>query len=108
MGKKFGEWTEQYGSQATKRKVYVGKVTNFYKKIGVAEIKMETQNLSIGEEYKIIGDTTGAYEDLVPEIRVGEKKVEKTTKGDICSIPVKELVRRGDKVYKVVEVVEED
>ena len=108
MSKKFGEWTEQYGSQATKRKVYVGKVTNFYKKIGVAEIKMETQNLSIGEEYKIIGDTTGAYEDLVPEIRVGEKKVEKTTKGDICSIPVKELVRRGDKVYKVVEVVEED
>jgi putative protease len=108
MGKKFGEWTEKYGSQATKRKVYVGKVTNFYKKIGVAEIKMETQDLSIGEEYKIIGDTTGVYEDLVPEIRVDEKKVEKTAKGDVCSIPVKELVRRGDKVYKVVEVIEED
>ncbi len=107
MGKKFGEWTEQYGSQATKRKVYVGKVTNFYKKIGVAEIKVETQDLSIGEEYKIIGDTTGVYEDMVPEIRVDEKRVEKTAKGDVCSIPVKELVRRGDKVYKVVEVTED-
>lgn len=103
MGKTFGEWTEKYGSQATKRKVYVGKITNFYKKIGVAEIKMETQDLSIGEEYKIIGDTTGVYEDLIQEIRVDEKKVQKTEKGDICSIPVKELVRRGDKVYKVVE-----
>jgi putative protease len=108
MGKKFGEWTGQYGSQATKRKVYVGKVTNFYKKIGVAEIKMETQDLSVGEEYKIIGDTTGVYEDSVPEIRVDEKNVEKTAKGDVCSIPVKELVRRGDKVYKVVEVSEKD
>ena len=82
-------------------------MTNFYKKIGVAEIKVETQDLSIGEEYKIIGDTTGVYEDMVPEIRVDEKRVEKTAKGDVCSIPVKELVRRGDKVYKVVEVTED-
>ncbi len=108
MGKTFGEWTEKYGSQATKRKVYVGKVTNFYKNIGVAEIKMETQDLSVGEEYRIIGDTTGVYEDLVPEIRVDNKKVEKTSKGDVCSIPVKDLIRRGDKVYKVVEVIEEE
>ncbi len=108
MGKTFGEWTEKYGSQATKRKVYVGKVTNFYKNIGVAEIKMETQDLSVGEEYRIIGDTTGVYEDLVPEIRVDNKKVGKTSKGDICSIPVKDLIRRGDKVYKVVEVIEEE
>jgi putative protease len=108
MGKTFGEWTEKYGSQATKRKVYVGKVTNFYKKIGVAEIKMETQDLSVGEEFRIIGDTTGVYEDLVPEIRVDNKKVEKTAKGDVCSIPVENLIRRGDKVYKVVEVIEEE
>ncbi len=108
MGKTFGEWTEKYGSQATKRKVYVGKVTNFYKNIGVAEIKMETQDLSVGEEFRIIGDTTGVYEDLVPEIRVDNKKVEKTAKGDICSIPVENLIRRGDKVYKVVEVIEEE
>jgi putative protease len=108
MGKRFGEWTEKYGSQATKRKVYVGKVTNFYKKIGVAEIKMETQDLSVGEEFRIIGDTTGVYEDLVPEIRVDNKKVEKTAKGDVSSIPVKDLIRRGDKVYKVVEVIEEE
>ena len=102
-----GEWTEKYGSQATKRKVYVGKINNFFSKLNVAEIKMETQDLRLGDEIKIIGPTTGVYEDHVSEIRVDLKKVKQTVKGDECSIPVKELVRRGDKVYKVVEVTEE-
>lgn len=106
MGKKLGEWTERYGSQATKRKVYVGKVTNFFTKLNVAEIKIETHDMNVGDEFRIIGPTTGVYEDFIPEIRVDLKNVEKTVKGDVCSIPVKELVRRGDKVYKVVTVKE--
>ena len=46
---------------------------------------------------------TGVYEDTLTEIRVDLANVEKTVKGEFCSIPVKSLVRRGDKVYKVVE-----
>ncbi len=103
LGRKMGEWTEQYGSQATKRKIYVGKVTNFFTNLNVAEIKMETQDLNVGDEIKIIGPTTGVYEDHVSEIRVELKPVEKTVKGEDCSIPVKDLVRRGDKVYKIVD-----
>ncbi len=103
LGRKMGEWTEQYGSLATKRKVYVGKVTNYFSKLGVAEIKMETNELSRRDEIKIIGPTTGVYEDIVSEIRVDLKPVGKTVKGDDCSVPVKELVRRGDKVYKIVD-----
>lgn len=103
LGRKTGEWTEKYGSQATKKKVYVGKITNYYSKLNVAEIKMETHDLNLGEEIKIIGPTTGVYEDIISEIRVDLKKVEKTLKGEDCSIPVKEIIRRGDKVYKVVE-----
>ncbi len=106
-GRKMGEWTERYGSQATKRKIYVGKVTNYFGKLKVAEIKIETHDLNIGEEIKIIGPTTGVYEDMLEEIRVDLKKVNQTVKGDDCSILVKELVRRGDKVYKIVEEVEE-
>lgn len=107
LGRKTGEWTERYGSQATKRKVYVGKINNYFAKLKVAEIKMETQSLKIGDEIKIIGPTTGVYEDQIQEIRVDLKNVEQTIKGDDCSIPVKALVRRGDKVYKVIEVKEE-
>ena len=103
LGRKLGEWAEQYGSLATKRKVYVGKVTNYFSRVNVAEIKMETRDLQVGDSIMIIGPTTGVYEDRVPEIRVDMKNVEAAVKGDDCSIPVRELERRGDKVYKVVD-----
>jgi len=107
LGRKLGEWTEKYGSLATKKKIYVGKINNYFSKLKVAEVKMETQDLSVGDEIKIIGPTTGVYEGHIPEIRVDLKNVDQTIKGEFCSIPVKELVRRGDKVYKVVEVKNE-
>ena len=103
LGRKTGEWTEEYGSQATQRKVYVGLVSNYFTKIGVAEIKMETQQLERGDQFLVIGPSTGVYEGTAKEIRVDLKVVEKTVKGELCSIAVDELVRRGDKVYKLVE-----
>jgi len=102
LGRKTGEWTKQYGSQATKTKLYVGQVTNYFSKIGVAEIRMETHDLNVGDEIMIIGPTTGVYEDVITEIRVDLKPVSQTVKGEACSIMTKELVRRGDKVYKMV------
>jgi U32 family peptidase len=103
LGRKLGEWTEQYGSQASQQKVYVGKINNFYNKLKVAEIKMETQSLQLGDQILVIGPTTGVYEDSINEIRVDLKPVEESIKGEHCSIPVKSLLRRGDKVYKLVE-----
>lgn len=105
LGRKTGEWTQIYGSQATKTKLYVGQITNYFSKLGVAEIRMETHDLNVGDEIMIIGPTTGVYEDTVEEIRVDLKPVQQTVKGEYCSIPVKSLVRRGDKVYKVVSTV---
>lgn len=107
LGKKLGEWTEEYGSQATERKMYVGKVNNFFQKLSVAEIKMETQSLAVGDKMLIIGPTTGVYEAIVPEIRVDLKQVQQTQKGENCSIPVSTLLRRGDKVYKIVSTATE-
>jgi putative protease len=63
---------------------------------------MDTHELSLGDNIMIIGPTTGVYEDTLSEIRVDLGAVEKTVKGEFCSIPVKSLVRRGDKVYKVI------
>lgn len=105
LGRKTGEWTQIYGSQATKTKLYVGQITNYFSKLGVAEIRMETHDLNVGDEIMIIGPTTGVYEDTVEEIRVDLKPVQQTVKGEYCSIPVKSLVRRGDKVYKVVSTM---
>jgi putative protease len=101
LGRKMGEWTENYGSQATTKKVYVGKVTNYFSNLGVAEVKMETQSLSVNDDIYITGPTTGVIEMEVKEIRVNLKPVEKTIKGEMCSFVVPLLVRRGDKIYVI-------
>ena len=103
LGRKTGEWTEEYGNQATDRKMFIGKITNFYSKIGVAELKVETHTLEIGDQIIVIGSTTGVYEDNLTEIRLDLEPVKHVKKGDICSFPAKETLRRGDKLYKMVK-----
>lgn len=102
MGRKMGEWTEEYGNQATERKMYIGKITNYFSNIGVAELKIETNNLKKGDHIMVIGSTTGVYEDTVTEVRLELEPVEEVKKGSVCSVPVREVVRRNDKVYKVI------
>jgi putative protease len=103
LGRKMGEWSEVYGSRATKRKIYVGKCTNFFNKLSVAEITMESGTLSVGDDILVIGETTGVEEFTIPELRVDLKPVQKAQKGDKLSMPVNVLIRRGDKVYKWVD-----
>ncbi|MGB4206016.1 MAG: peptidase U32 family protein [Bacteroidales bacterium] len=103
LGKTLPEWTDAYGSKATRRKTYVGKVTNYFSKAGVAEITMESGALSVGDKYLILGPTTGVAESVISEIRVDELPVNKSVKGEICSIPVNETVRRSDKLYIITE-----
>lgn len=103
LGRKTGEWTGSYGSMATRRKEYIGKVTNYFSKIGVAEIKMETKQLATGDDIQITGPTTGVYDDTVAEIRVDGNPVSLTVKGDMASIPIKQIVRRMDKVFRVFD-----
>jgi len=103
LGRKTGEWSEVYGSRATKRKKYVGKCTNYFGKLGVAEITLESDKLEKDDEILVIGETTGVVEITIPEIRVDLKPVGQAVKGEKMSMPVPELIRRGDKVYKLVE-----
>lgn len=101
LGQRVGEWTKKYGSQATTKKTFIGTVTNYFKNISVAEIKIETGELKVGDNIYIMGTTTGVYEDRVEEIRVDLKPTEKTVKGEFCSIATKGVVRRGDKLYLI-------
>lgn len=104
LGRKIGEWTESYGSSATHKKVYVGKVTNFFTRVGVAELKIESEPLTIEDEYLIMGPTTGVCEGKVQELRVNLEVAQSAKKGEICSMVVPTPVRRNDKLYKVVLV----
>jgi putative protease len=103
LGQKLGEWNTQYGSSATKRKIYLGKITNYFTKLGVAEIKLENGDLNKGETILITGPTTGVIEHTVEEIRVDLKGTEKALKGEFCSIKISDYLRRSDKVYKWVD-----
>lgn len=105
LGQRLGEWSHVYGSQATRRKVYVGKCTNYFAKIGVAEFVVEAQSLAVGDEFLIIGATTGAYEDTANELRVDLKAVDRVQKGEFFSLKTEVPIRRNDKLYKM-EIVD--
>ena len=99
QGARLGEWSEVYGSKATRKKI-----SNWFAKLGVAEILVESAPLKANDRILIIGPTTGVVELTATEIRVDLKPVLKAEKGVYCSIPVDlggqtEKLRRSDKVY---------
>ena len=100
-GAKVVEHSTNYGSSATRRKVYVGKVTNYFKRLGVAEVLIEASPLAVGDEILWMGETTGCVEQIVGEIRLDLNPVDAVKQGDVCSIKVEGAeIRRGDKLYK--------
>ena len=106
QGARLGEWCDVYGSKATRRKEYVGKITNYFGKIRVAEIYVESGRLSVGDPILIMGPSTGVVELTVDEIRVDLKPADSCPKGEYCSVPLGDAaalngfkLRRGDKVY---------
>ena len=105
LGQRLGEWTPRYGSQATRKKEYIGVVSNFYKKIGVAEFTLHSGQLAVGDDFLVIGETTGLYEGSVSELRDADTRVcQSVVKGQVCSVKTTATLHRGDKVYKWVPV----
>lgn len=103
LGQRLGEWSEVYGSKATKKKILLGKVTNYFTNLQVGEFKLESFDLKVGDEILIQGPTTGTIQMTVEEMRVDLKPVEKVEKGILFSVQVTEKIRRGDKLYKWVD-----
>lgn len=100
QGAYLGQWSEVYGSQAKLKKVYVGKVTNWFDRIGVAEILVESAELRLGDKAMGIGQTTGVEEFEVQDMRVNFQGVDCAHKGERCSVAVPAKLKRGDKIYK--------
>ena len=108
LGRKLGEWSERYGSQATENKVYLGLIRNYFGKINVAEVQLQTnETLKVGDEIMVIGETTGVYRDTVKELRTDRDPVPEVHQGDRFSFASKELLHRGDKVYRVDKVIDD-
>ena len=99
QGARLGEWSEVYGNRATRTKTYVGRITNWYEKLGMAEITLETGTIAVGSHLLVTGPTTGVVECDVSELRLDAGAVPSASKGDVCSVPLATKVRRSDKVF---------
>ncbi len=93
-----------YGSNATTRKVYVGRVLNYYKKKKIVNVRIETGTIKIGDSLYIIGNTTGVVEMTLEKMMSDDKEISIASKGNDITFICEELVREGDKVYKIFNV----
>lgn len=103
LGKKMGEWSDEYGSKATKRKTYIGKGIKYFSEKNIAEFKLESNELSVGNAILVIGPTTGVIQDKITELRIDGSPVNSVSKGDIFSFPLNIKIRPSDKLYKVTD-----
>ena len=106
LGQRLGEWSKNYGSEATERKVYAGRGIKYFSNIGVAEFLIEATEIKVGDKLLITGPTTGAmYVDL-EEARVALKPVDVVKKGVHVSFKVPDRIRPSDKLYRIVPAEE--
>lgn len=102
LGQRLGEWTDKYGSQATETKVYVGRCTDYFSKLGVGEFLPEAASLTAGDKLMVTGNATGCLTFTLEDPRVDLKSVKEVPQGSPVSFRTPEKVRRGDKLYKIV------
>jgi U32 family peptidase len=104
LGQKLGEWSDNPGSNATQKKIYIGKGRHFYPKTKIGEFEIEAYSLTIGDKILIQGPTTGAQEAEVISMMVDDLPAQEAKKGDILTLPIDFKIRPSDKLYKVVKV----
>lgn len=104
LGQKLGEWSDTSGSNASQKKVYVGKGRTFYAKSNIAEFLIEAYDVNVGDRVLIQGPTTGSQEMVLEAMLVDEKpNAEKASKSDIITFKTDFRIRPSDKLYKIVE-----
>lgn len=108
QGQTIGEWNKNYGSNATERKIYVGRGVKYFSKLGVAEFTCEAHEFSVGDKLLITGPTTGVMYVTVSEIRLELAPVQTAPKGTHVSIPVPDKVRPSDKLFLLEKVKREE
>jgi putative protease len=103
LGKPLGEWASSH-SQATEKKTFLGEITKYYARIGVAETHLRSGEIHVGDDLWVIGNTTGAVRVRVTELRIGQNATPATeaAKGAVVAFPVPEKVRVGDQLYRLV------
>jgi putative protease len=95
------DFTDAYGTKAVERKEYLGYVLNYFRKVNVAEVKIETGQLNIGVEIWIIGNKTGALREKIASMEINHKRIKSAKKGQSIAVKLKNTARINDKVYLI-------
>lgn len=103
LGQELGEWTDEDGSKAKKRKVFVADSGKYYGKINIAEFNMRNGDLSVGDDIIITGPTTGLIEHKIESLVLDDESVETVKRGDNFTFPLADKVRPADRIYKIVD-----
>ena len=103
QGQTLGEWNKNYGSNATERKVYVGRGVKYFSRLGVAEFTCEACEFSVGDKMLVTGPTTGVMYVTVDEIHDDTHAVTTAQKGTRVSFKVPAKVRPSDKLFKIIK-----
>ncbi|MHC5353212.1 peptidase U32 family protein [Myroides sp. LJL115] len=103
LGQKLGQWSDNPGSNATQKKVYIAKVLHYYTKASIVEFKIEAYDIKKGDTLLITGPTTGAKEMLLEELFVNGVPADIGMRGQNCTVVVPFRVRLSDKLYKIVQ-----
>jgi putative protease len=101
LGKPLGEWSGEHGSRATKQKIHVGKVLNYYRKSGIAYIRVLGEPIRESEILAITGPTTGYVELELKSLYVDDQPADMVEKGKDATFPCPEKVRPNDQVYVI-------
>ena len=107
LGKPLGDWAATSNSQATEKKSFAGEITNYFARIGVAEVLVRAGSIRLGDEVWILGNATGAVRTKITELHTGENgsPVTEAGQGVLASFPVPEKVRAGDQLYLIAPAV---
>ena len=105
QGQLMGEWNKNYGSNATERKVYVGRGVKYFSKLGVAEFTVEATTFRLGDKLLVTGPTTGVMYLTATEIHDNDgHPVDEAPQGQRIAIPVTGKIRPSDKLFKIEKV----
>ncbi len=104
LGKPINEWTEKHGNIATTRKEYSGYVIKYYKKAGVAEVKIESNGFKKGDEIMFQGTTTGSFSQKAGSMEIEHVQIRCAEKGAILAVKTDRPVRTKDKLYVIKNI----
>lgn len=107
LGRKLGEWTPHPGSAAQEKKIYVGKGTKYYPKIQIGEFLVETGTINVGDTLLVTGPHIGMMKETFEKLVVNGIEADTAGRGDKITFPVTAKVTHNDKLYKIVDAVNE-